>query len=45
MKSQAIYVNTPLGPGTVWGIDRGKIIVEVDYTYTVEFAPKDVDGE
>ena len=44
MKNQSIYVKTPHGPGTVWGIDRGKIIVEVDYTYTVEFDPEDVDG-
>ena len=40
-----IRVNTPLGPGQVWGIDRGKIIVEMDYTYTVDFDPEDVDGE
>ena len=44
MKNQAIYVNTPHGPGQVWGIDRGKVIVEVDYTYLVEFDPEDVDG-
>ena len=44
MKNQAIYVKTPHGPGTVWGIDRGKIIVEMDWQY-VEFDPEEVDGE
>ena len=39
-----IRVNTSLGPGQVWGIDRGKIIVEMDWQY-VEFDPEEVDGE
>ena len=44
VKNQAIYVKTPHGPGQVWRIDRGKVIVEIDYTYLVEFDPEQVDG-
>ena len=40
-----IRVNTPLGPGQVWGIDRGKVIIEMDYSYLAYFDPEDVDGE
>ena len=39
-----IRVITPIGPGIVWGIAPGKVLVEVDYTYLVEFDPGDVEG-
>ena len=37
-----VRVMTPCGPGIVFGIDRGKVLVEMDYTYLVEFEPGDV---
>ena len=37
-----IRVQTPVGVGQVWGIDRGKILVELDYKYLVEFNPGQV---
>ena len=39
-----IRVMTPGGPGILWGIDRGKVLVEMDYSYLVEFDPEDVEG-
>ena len=49
MKNQSIHVKTPLGPGQVWGIDRGKVIVEMDWQYLVSFDPdgvgRDEEGE
>lgn len=39
-----IRVMTPCGPGILWGIDRGKVLVEMDYSYLVEFDPEDVEG-
>ncbi len=38
-----IEVMTPSGPGIIWGIDRGKVLVEMDYSYLVEFEPGDVE--
>ena len=40
---ETIRVKTPVGVGTVWGIDRGKVLVEMDYMYLVEFNPEDVE--
>ena len=40
---EAIWVKTPVGVGQVWGIDRGKVLVEMDYMYLVEFNPEDVE--
>ena len=39
-----IEVMTPSGPGIIWGIAPGKVIVEMDYMYLVEFDPEDVEG-
>ncbi len=39
-----IRVMTPCGPGIVWGIDRGKVLVEMDYSYLVEFDMEQVKG-
>ena len=39
-----IEVNTPGGRGTVWGIDRGKVIVEHDFMYLVEYEASQVKG-
>jgi hypothetical protein len=41
---ERIEVMTPCGPGIIWGIDRGKVLVEMDYSYLVEFRPEDVEG-
>jgi hypothetical protein len=30
--------------GKVWGIDRGKVLVEFDYMYLVAFDPEKVVG-
>lgn len=38
------YVMTPAGFGEVWGIDNGKVLVEMDYRYLVEFDLKNVEG-
>ena len=38
-----IRVNTSLGPGQVWGIDRGKIIVEMDWQYLVGYPVEQVE--
>ena len=38
-------VTTPGGPGIVWGIDKGKIIVEHEFSYLVEHNLEDVEGE
>ncbi len=40
---EAIKVKTPDGIGQVWGIDRGKVLVEMDHMYLVEFNPEDVE--
>ena len=32
---EAIWVKTPAGIGQVWGVDRGKVLVEMDYMYLV----------
>ena len=37
-------VITPLGPGIVWGIEPGKVIVEMEFSYLVSFLPEDVAG-
>ena len=39
-----IEVMTPAGPGIIWGIGPGKVLVEMDYSYLVEFDPEDVEG-
>ena len=41
-----IEVMTPSGPGIIWGIAPGKVLVEMDYSYyeLVEFDPEDVEG-
>jgi|GEM_PF-2469530 len=41
--TETIRVKTPVGVGQVWGIDRGKVLVEMDYLYLVEFNPEDVE--
>lgn len=41
---ERIEVMTPSGPGIVWGIAPGKVLVEMDYSYLVEFDPEDVEG-
>jgi hypothetical protein len=41
---ERIEVMTPQGPGILWGIDQDKVIVEMDYSYLVEFDPEDVEG-
>lgn len=38
-----IEVMTPSGPGIVWGIAPGKVLVEMDYGYLVEFEPGQVE--
>jgi hypothetical protein len=43
VKKDSIRVMTPCGPGIVYGIDRGKVIVEMDYMYLVEFDPEQVE--
>ncbi|HHY01156.1 MAG TPA: hypothetical protein GX531_07295 [Methanothermobacter sp.] len=40
-----IEVMTPVGTGIVWGIEPGKVLVEMDYSYLVEFEPGDVERE
>ena len=35
-------VITPCGVGRVWGIAPGKVVVEFDYEYLVEFPLSDV---
>lgn len=40
---ERIEVMTPAGPGIVFGIDRGKVLVEMDYSYLVEFEPEQVE--
>jgi hypothetical protein len=40
---ETIRVKTPVGVGQVWGIDRGKVLVEMDYMYLVEFDPGQVE--
>jgi len=40
---ETIYVKTPAGAGILWGIDRGKVLVEMDYMYLVEFNPEEVE--
>ena len=44
MVNKIYDVTTPHGVGQVWGIDRGKVLVEMDYMYLVEFAPEEVEG-
>ena len=38
-----IRVKTPGGPGILWGIDRGKIIVEHDWQYLVGYPVEQVE--
>ena len=33
--TETIRVKTPVGVGTVWGIDEGQVLVEFDYRYLV----------
>ena len=40
---ETIRVKTPGGVGQVWGVDQGKVLVEMDYMYLVEFNPEDVE--
>ena len=35
-------VITPGGHGRVWGIEGGKVLVEMDFSYLVEYDPQDV---
>lgn len=39
---ETIRVKTPCGIGQVWGIDQGKVLVEMDYMYLVAFNPEDI---
>ena len=39
-----IYVNTPQGRGTVWGIDRNEVLVEHDFMYLVGYPLDQVEG-
>jgi hypothetical protein len=32
---KTIRVKTPVGVGTVWGIDKNQVLVEFDYRYLV----------
>ena len=38
-------VTTPGGPGRVWGIDKGKVLVEMEFSYLVGYNLEDVEGE
>ncbi len=38
-----IEVMTPAGPGIIWGIGPGKVLVEMDRRWLVEFEPGDVE--
>jgi len=40
---ETIRVKTPVGIGTVWGIDRDQVLVEMDWRYLVEFEPDRVE--
>ena len=40
---ERIEVMTPSGPGIIWGIGPGKVLVEMDYSYLVEFEPEQVE--
>lgn len=40
---EPITVRTPGGIGQVWGIDRGKVIVKMDWQYLVGFKPEEVE--
>ena len=40
---EPITVKTPGGIGRVWGIAKGEVIVEMDYSYLVAFTPEDVE--
>ncbi len=35
--TETIQVRTPSGTGILWGIAPGKVLVEMDYMYLVEF--------
>lgn len=39
-----IVVLTPCGPGVVWGIAPGRVIVEHDYRDLVEYNIEEVEG-
>lgn len=38
-----ITVQTPVGVGQVFGIDRGVVLIEFDYRYLVAMAPELVE--
>lgn len=38
-----VRVMTPCGPGIIWGIGPGKVLVEMDHRYLVEFEPDQVE--
>ena len=38
-------VMTPGGPGIVWGIDKGKVLVEMEFSYLVEYNLGDVEAK
>lgn len=40
---EAIWVKTPVGVGTVWGIDRDQVLVEFDWRYLVALRPDQVE--
>ena len=37
-------VMTPGGPGTVWGIEGGQVLVEMDFSYLVAYDIEDVEA-
>lgn len=37
-------VQTPVGVGIVWGIDRGVVLVEMDFRHLVEFDLEEVEA-
>ena len=39
-----IVVLTPCGPGVVWGIAPGRVIVEHEWQYLVEYNIEEVEG-
>lgn len=39
-----IEVNTPNGPGIVWGIDRNEVLVEHDSMYLAGYPLDQVEG-
>ena len=36
-------VVTPHGTGKFWGLEQGKVVVEMDFSYLVHYDPEDVE--